>query len=352
MPADEARATGRATGDRTWRDVPGLVAWSRERLAAAGHAVGGEPALEKARAWGSVLRWDLPDGRFWLKAVGVGLRHEPALLRALARGAPTHVLPPLAVEPARGWILLPDGGPTLREVAGDQHDLAHWERLLPSYAELQREVMGHAEAMVAMGVPDFRVERLVEAYDEALALSPAEQGVGAEGGATLEQLDDVRRLRPKVVAWAESLAAYRIPASINHDDVHDNNVFASPDGTLRVFDWGDASVAPVVTSLLVALRAAALRLEVPYGSPELFRLRDAYLEVWSDLVPARDLRAATDLALRLGAISRSQCYVRALAGATDEERAPWISGVGGWLTELLEPTPLDPPADSPTGRLS
>ena len=69
-------------------------------------------------------------------------------------------------------------------------------------------------------------------------------------------------------------------------------------------------------------------------------------------MPIGDLRAATALALRLGAISRSRCYVRALAGASDEERAPWIGGVGGWLAELLEPTPLDPPMAEPTGRLS
>jgi len=344
-------ALSQHTGPR-WRDVDGLVAWSRERLSEAGHAVVGEPQPMKARAWGSVLHWDLPDGRFWLKTVGIGLRHEPALVDALARWAPEHVLTPVAVDPSRGWIVLPDGGPTLREVSGDQHDVAHWERLLPSYAELQREVMGQVEEMLAIGVPDFRVERLVDELDLSLALPPDEQGVGAEDGATLEQLEQVRALRPKVAHWAEELASYRIPASINHDDVHDGNVFASPDGNLRVFDWGDASVAPVVTSLLVALRAASLRLEVPYGSAELYRLRDAYLEAWTDLVPVDDLRAATALALRLGAISRSRCYVRALAGATDEERAPWISGVGGWLAELLEPTPLEPPPAVGSGRLS
>jgi hypothetical protein len=327
-----------------WRDEAGLTAWARERLDAVGLSPSGAPERYKARPWGSVLRWDLPSGRWWLKATGPGLRHEPALVAALARWAPQHVLTPVAVEPRRGWLVLPDGGPTLRERYGDEHDLGHWERLLPSYAHLQREVAPHVEEMLAVGVPDLRVEQLMAELDAALALDAHALGVGAEDGPTAEELDLVRAARPQIAAWVDELASYRLPVSVQHDDVHDANVFASVDGNLRVFDWGDASVAPVVTSLLIALRVAARLLELPSGSPELLRLLDAYLEVWSDLVPAEDLRAATAVALRLGAISRSRCYVRSLLDASPDEAEPYRGAVGGWLVELLGPTPLDPPA--------
>ena len=44
--------------------------------------------------------------------------HEAAPVDVLARRAPEHVLAPLAVDAERGWLLLPDGGRTLRAVEG------------------------------------------------------------------------------------------------------------------------------------------------------------------------------------------------------------------------------------------
>ena len=72
-------------------------------------------------------------------------------------------------------------------------------------------------------------------------------------------------------------------ASLQHDDLHDANIFVPYDGVgpYRVFDWGDASVAHPFTTLLVTLRVVAYRLELAGGAPELLRLRDAYLEPWT-----------------------------------------------------------------------
>jgi len=43
------------------------------------------------------------------------------------------VLEPVAIDPDRGWSLLPDGGPILRSLPDDEV-LARWESILPEYA--------------------------------------------------------------------------------------------------------------------------------------------------------------------------------------------------------------------------
>jgi hypothetical protein len=51
----------------------------------------------------------------WLKAAGPESAFEVALYQLLERVAPERVLAPIAADPGRGWIVLPDGGVTLGE---------------------------------------------------------------------------------------------------------------------------------------------------------------------------------------------------------------------------------------------
>ena len=65
------------------------------------------------RPWATTLRVPTADGAVWLKAAAPRTRFEIALYGLLAREVPEHVLVPLAVDVARGWVLLPDGGARL-----------------------------------------------------------------------------------------------------------------------------------------------------------------------------------------------------------------------------------------------
>ena len=64
----------------------------------------------------------------------------------------------------------------------------------------------------------------------------------------------------------------------------------APGGPMRVFDWGDAVVGHPFGTLLVTLRVVAHWTGLPNGAPELLRLRDAYLEPWTDDSTAPTLR--------------------------------------------------------------
>jgi hypothetical protein len=48
-----------------------------------------------------------------------------------------------------------------------------------------------------------------------------------------------RRTPPRVTEACAELAALGIPATIDHSDLHDAQVFVDPAGD-RFFDWGDA----------------------------------------------------------------------------------------------------------------
>jgi hypothetical protein len=106
------------------------------------------------------------------------------------------------------------------------------------------------------------------------------------------------------------LAAYGIPETIQHDDLHDGQVFLR-DGGYLFFDWGDSCVSHPFHSLTVALRANAAKFELEPGGAELRRLRNAYLE------PFGDLQEAADLAYWTGTVGRALAWDRFVRSGFD-----------------------------------
>lgn len=328
-----------------WRDPrwrAGATDWVDAALLACGRRRDGGPTELHARPWSTVWRVPAPDGPVWFKASAHGTAYEAGLVAALARWLPEHVLHPLAVDAERGWLLLPDGGTTLRAAQGGRTDLPHWEQVLTEYAGLQRALEPRVDEMLALGVPDNRPEVLPTVREDLLGDDAALQ-TGRPGGMTSAQRDRHRAASSAYARLCADLAALGIPATLNHDDLHDANVFltGSARTPYRVFDWGDATVAHPFATLLVTLRVVADRCGLAPGAPELLRLRDAYLEQWTGEYAVTDLREAVRLALRVGGVGRSACYRRALLEATPAGHEAFGDGVPAWLTELFEPTPVE-----------
>ena len=289
------------------------LAWIDEHLPTART---GPLELFRDRPWSMVARVPTVAGPVYAKENRGDTRYEAALVDALSRWAPDRVLTPIAVDVRRGWTLLPDGGPILREADASGPD--HWERLLADHARLQRSLAPHVDELLALGVPDHRPSN----FDANLARLPASDALTAE--------------LPALRVHNECLGQSQLPMSLQHDDLHDGNVFT--DG--RVFDWGDASVGHPFGVLLVSLRVAADQFQVPDGDPLVFRLRDAYLEPWSDLADRDSLLAQVRAAVQLAKVGRALSWQRALAEADDAGRAEWGDAIGGWLNELREPVRL------------
>jgi hypothetical protein len=307
----------------------------------------GKPEQPHVRAWSTAFRLPLNGGAAWLKSVGPGSAHEPPLVEALGRWAPDHVLAPWVVDRERRLMLLPDGGATMR-AAGGAASLDAWEALLRDYAGLQLELVPHATEMVGFGVPDLRPDPLPDLVADLLADDESPR-LDRPGGLPAEARDRLVADLPRYRAMCRRLAESGIPASLQHDDLHDANVFVAG-GRHRFFDWGDASVAHPFLSLPVPLRVASEALGVPPGDPVLHRLRDAYLEPWTSYGSAADLRDQVDLALAVGPLPRAMTWRRILRGVHEAERAEWQDAVPGWVAEYLEPGILAAPAAAPAGR--
>jgi hypothetical protein len=240
------------------------MAWIRDSV-----EVTGEIEQPHVRWWSTVLRVPTADGDLFFKAVAPVHRFEAALTARLAELQPGRVTEVVDVDPERGWFLMRDAGTRLRQLVETRDDLHHWERVLPEYARLQLEVAPHADEFLALGTPDERLAVLPSLYRELLARRPH--------GLTDEELRNAFAAVPRFAEMCLELAADGLHETIQHDDLHDGQVFVR-DGRYLVFDWGDSCVSHPLLSLAVNLRSIAWRLDLEPGGAELQRLRDVYLE--------------------------------------------------------------------------
>jgi hypothetical protein len=319
-----------------WLDE--AIVWIDRALAQQGLRRTGPPDPFHRRPWSTVMRVPANGETLYFKATAPALRHEAAVTRALATWFPADLPAVLAADVARGWLLLPDMGETLRSRIRTPRDLEWWRGILHRLARLQIEAAARTTQLLALGALDRRLAVLPDLY-AALLEETGALLIPGEDGLTHDQLARLRALLPEVRQLAEGLGSLGIPESIHHEDFHDANVFIRGD---RVFlsDWGEAGVSHPFSTLLVTLRSAAYRLKLAGDDPALLALRDAYLEPWRDFAPRHLLLESFAAAQRLGMICRALTWHRVLYSVPARARGDDTGNVPGWLAEFAEATKM------------
>ena len=211
--------------------------------------------------WSTVWR---SDGGLWRKKCKLHWRFEPQLTASLASRWPDRVAE--VVEHGDDWMVTRDAGTQIAE------EDPLWVDAIRRYVELQRGEAAHAAEHVAAGVPDRRLASLPEWYARLV--------------------DDVaderlRRFAPRFEELCTELASHGIPETIQHDDLHQYNVYVR-DGLTRLIDWGDSCVSHPYFSLVATLR------HVPDNG-----ISHAFLDAWDG--DAETLA----LALRVGRVAHA-----------------------------------------------
>jgi Ser/Thr protein kinase RdoA (MazF antagonist) len=163
--------------------------------------------------------------------------------------------------------------------------------------------------------------------------------VGRENGLDEDEYERLRALVPDFAARCTYLAAYGIPETIQHDDLHDGNVFVR-DGRYLFFDWGDSCVSHPFNTLVVTMRSLVHRLELAPGGPDVVRLRDAYLEPFHRFGSRDELVEAAELAHYIGTAARSLNWNRFIRVREPQYRFDDEDAVPYGLKRLLDIGPL------------
>lgn len=232
------------------------------------------------RPWSTVLRVPTAGGDLFLKQEAPLQAYEVPLTVALAERWPDRVPEVVAADTERSLLLLRDGGTRI----ADSGAIDVLPRALALYAELQVGEIAHVDQLLAFGLRDLRLPVVAAAYEPFFE---------RDHGLTPAEVARLRSLAPRFRELCDQLAALGLPASIQHDDLHQWNVFVRGN-RVAIYDWGDSSVAFPLWSWL-KVRRVSLDYAV---DPEPFRA--AYISGWTQFADEQRLRAALEVAVPTG----------------------------------------------------
>ncbi|MDN5755132.1 MAG: phosphotransferase, partial [Micrococcaceae bacterium] len=238
-----------------------------------------------------------------------------------------------------GWMISPDYGETMARIPSTDHQL--WERILRNVARLQKTLLPHGDTLFDAGLTQFD-PRHMPGYIDDQVMFHASLPTGHPlhlPARDAEELDD--QLGP-VRDMCGFLADAAVPLSLDHNDLHRNNVFlpASSEEPLRFIDLGDAYWAHPFSTLAVPLATMSKELKTTPSDPRIRRAVAAYLQEWEEYGTPAELERLVEPALRLGKLQSHGTWLAMLAGASEADMEHYAVQALRPLAELVTPLTL------------
>jgi hypothetical protein len=285
--------------------------------------------------WSTVLVAPTSEGRLFFKATAPETIYEAALTQKLARWVPDCMPELVAVDTARGWMLMRDGGEQLRMSIRPAKDIRPWEPVLPRYAEVQRQLVNHVPEILSLGIPDHRLSALPAMYS-GLLLDVESLRIDQENGLTSGECQELKGRTLRFAQTCSDLAAFGIPESINHCDFHDGNVLIK-NGRITFFDWGDVNIAHPFISLrtLFVSIEISLQLDEYCFTPAMETLLNLYLERWQKYASRETLVKAYRFSRPVASIVKALLWRGSITKMPESVRQKYTGIVPELLKEFL-----------------
>ena len=233
-----------------------ITAWAKEILTGQGYSLQGDCVEVAATPWSSVHRILSDKGSVYLKQTPPALFLESKITPILHAQFPENTPHIIAANKDLHCFLMKDAGQPLREYfkAGFQSELLGCA--LQKYTEIQSAFAVQVNQFLDLGVPDWRLNKLPALYRQLLN----EKDLLIADGLTQSELNKLHELLPKLTSLCEQLASYKIPETLDHCDLHTNNILIETQTKkLTIIDCGEIVITHPFFSLIHCLHDAAYR---------------------------------------------------------------------------------------------
>lgn len=272
-----------------------IVVWAKKSLTHLGYTILAEPQKVRSMPWSEVAMLQTNRGKIYLKITAELFSQEAELLHFLDSVGIQCIPKVIAINNEKRCFLMEDGGETLRDKLKISYELSLSSQALNTYANLQIKCIPYAPQLLGMGIHDWRIEKLPELYTHFIS----QEAMLKKDGLTDQDLRNLKNFYPTFVSLCAELASFNIPETLEHGDFQDNNILIQHN-KIMLHDFGDATITNPFFSLASFLYSAKRHHGVDQGDLRYTVLYDSYMMPWQISITSENLRAAFNIAKKLG----------------------------------------------------
>lgn len=175
-------------------------------------------------AWSTIYRFNTNQGFVFLKKVPALLSIEANVINVLYNEFNAPVPRIIAYNDQLHCFLMRDAGIPLYDYFKDHFQPDILIKTMHEYTTLQMMTADKVQVFLEMGVPDWRLTKITQLYQDLIA----EENLLMDGGITDDELTTLKKLTPKLLSICEQLSRYKIQDTFGHADMHDKNILIHP----------------------------------------------------------------------------------------------------------------------------
>ena len=293
-------------GQRMEKHTP-IIKWATDCLTSKGYSLQHSPEIVVETPWSHVMRFVTSKGNVYLKQTPAALSLEPKIIQLLRDQFQASVPIVIAINDDLHCFLMEDAGQTLRAHLKTDFQPGLLLQAIDQHTTIQRSIENYLEPFLALGVPDWRLDKLPKLYAQLLNHTDFLKA----DGVTDEELQILYDLIPTVSEQCNLLSQYRIPETFVQPDFHTNNVLFDPNTKKMTFiDWGEIVISHPFFALHNFLLQAITHHGVKESDPIYQQLQDACYENWLGCASKSQLLEAFILIRKLFPIYSALAYHR------------------------------------------
>ncbi len=263
-----------------------IIKWATDYLRSEGFVLQEKPEILFETPWSNIIQFSTTEGKIYLKQPSPRLSQEAKIIKLLADQFQASVPLVIAIKEELHCFLMKDAGQTLRSYLkiAFKPDLLY--QAINRFTTIQRSTENKVESFLALDVPDWRLNKLLNLYEQIINQSDF---LKAEG-MTENELQLLQDLRPQIAEELEGLAQYQTPETIVQPDFNTNNILINPNtNELTLIDLGEIAVTHPFFSLHNFLYQATIHHNVKENDPIYHKLQETCVENWLELGSKKEL---------------------------------------------------------------
>lgn len=274
-----------------------IFKWATDYLMSKKYSLEHLPEIVQETPWSNVFRFTTSKGDVYLKQPAPLLAQEAKVLQILTHQFNASVPAVIAINDDLHCFLMQDAGLSLRKYLKREFHPNLLCQSIKAFAAFQRSIENNIEPFLALEVPDWRLNKLPQLYEQIIRQAEFLKADGLKN----EELQTLHDLYPQISEEFKLLSEYNISETIVHPDCNTNHILICPNTNQFAFiDLGELAISHPFFSLHNFLYTATIHHGVKEMDKTWYRLQDACIENWLELGTKEELLRAFTLAKKLG----------------------------------------------------